>query len=175
MARQRRYTSFKRCPDGLCSHTAPSLFKGAFPTEGPPANHLNPDVKESGQRRTGRLTRAQVWLFAAGYAVLALGSAGSVWIYRHAVQDDLADAVMANTYNTKKYQDQLERYGGKANILATDIQGWFDGLWHGRHLAYTVAVLTLAAALVCFYIALFLPDFPPLDDSPIKGRDAPGG
>ncbi len=174
MGRKRRYTSFKRCPVGLCSQTDPSFFKGAFRTEGPPANHLNPNAKEPGQQRTGRLTRAQVWLFAAGYAVLALGSAGSVWIYRHAVQDDLADAVMANTYNTKKYQDQLERYGGKANILATDIQGWFDGLWHGRHLAYTVAVLTLAAALVCFYIALFLPDFPPLDDSPVRGGDAPG-
>jgi|SRR5208283_549675 len=134
---------------------------------------MSQETKESGRPPRQRLTRAQVWLFAAGYAVLALGSAGSVWIYRHAVQDDLADSIMASTYNTKKYQDQLERYGGKANILATDIQQWFEGLWHGRNLAYTVAALALGASLICFYVALFLPDFPPPGDGEGEGGDSP--
>jgi len=128
--------------------------------------------QDSGRGGGRRLTRAQVWLFAVGYAVLISGSAGSVWVYRNAASDDLGDALMASAYNTKKVQDELERYGGKANVLATDIQQWFTGLWHGRHLAYTLAVLTVAASLATFYVALFLPDFPPPDGD--GGPKAPG-
>jgi len=85
----------------------------------------------------------------------------------------VGDAVIVSAYDTKKYQDQLERYGGKANILATEMQEWFVGLWHGRHLAYTLAVLTFAVALACFYVALFLPDLPPFGEDPDRGPDAP--
>lgn len=139
-----------------------------------PFIQLSTNSQETGQERRQRLARAQAWLFALGYLVLITGSAVSVWVYRNAVQDDLGDAIAASTYNTKKYQDQLERYGGKANILATEIQQWFAGLWHGRHLAYTLAVLTLVVALISFYIAVFLPDFPPPHDDPAKSGDGPG-
>ena len=116
-----------------------------------------------------RLARWQIRLYALGFGVLAAGSAASVWVYRHASRDELADALTAAAYNTKKAQDELERYGGKANILATDLEQWFAGLWHGRHLAYTLAALTLAAALAIFYTALFLPDLPPLGEKTPEG------
>ena len=132
---------------------------------------MSPDARGIGRKDKQRLTRAQVWFYLAGYVVLAAGSAGSVWAYRRAVWDEVGDAVIASTYNTKKYQDQMERIGGKANILATDVQQWFAGLWHGRHLAYTLAVLTFAIALMCFYIAHFLPDLPPFDDGRTETRD----
>ena len=37
-------------------------------------------------------------------------------------------------------------YGGQANLVASDITDWITGLWHGRTLAYTLAVLTLLLA-----------------------------
>jgi len=141
--------------------------------EYPPCASMSQDVQKLDRKAKQRLTRAQVWLYLTGYLVLVSGSLGSVWAYRRAAQDDVGDAIIASAYDTKKYQDQLERYGGKANILATEIQQWFVGLWHGRHLAYTLALLTLFAALACFYAALFLPDLPPFDEDPATGRGGP--
>jgi hypothetical protein len=122
-----------------------------------------------------RLTRAQVRLYAAGYAVLAAGSACSYWAYRVAVSDELGDALMAQARDTKGYQGQMEYLGGKANVLGNDITSWFVGLWHGRNLAYTLAVLTLAAALICFYVAFALPDLPTFDDETPAGADSGKG
>jgi len=120
-----------------------------------------------------RLTRAQVWLYVAGYAVLAGGTAASAWAYRRAAKLDADNPLVPGLNDTKKSQYQLELYGGKANVLATDIQQWFTGLWHGRHLAYTLAVLTFAAAIACFFIAFFLPDFPPPDKGVAGGGTQP--
>jgi hypothetical protein len=121
-----------------------------------------------------RLTRGQIRLYAAGYAVLAAGSACSYWAYRVAVADELGESLMAQARDTKAYQRQMEYLGGKANVLGSDITSWFVGLWHGRNLAYTLAVLTLAVALVCFYTAFALPDLPPFGDDLPEGSDGTG-
>jgi len=47
--------------------------------------------------------------------------------------------------NTKKYLRDLELYGGKANVLATEFMGWWNDRWQGRNLATTVACLTVLA------------------------------
>ena len=54
---------------------------------------------------------------------------------------------------SKKYLHDLELYGGKANILFTEFRDWFAGLWYGRNLAYTVAVLTVITVGVVRFIA----------------------
>jgi|CZKI01.1.fsa_nt_gi hypothetical protein len=131
---------------------------------------MSQDVHGIDRKGKQSLTRSQIWLYVMGYVVLVAGSVGSVWVYRRAAQSDANDAIIPGVYDTKKYQDQLERYGGKANILATEIREWFAGLWHGRHLAYTLAVLAFLIAFMFFYIALFLPDFPPAEDERAEGR-----
>lgn len=121
------------------------------------------------------LTRAQVRLYAAGYVVLAAGSACSFWAHRVAVNDEMADALSAQARDTKGYQGQMEYIGGKANVLGSEISGWFASLWHGRNLAYTLAVLTIVVALMCFYIAFALPDLPPFgDETPREKGDGAG-
>ena len=56
---------------------------------------------------------------------------------------------------TKQYLHDLELYGGKANVLAAEFRDWFAGLWYGKQLAFTIAVLTvLVAACVRFAFAL---------------------
>jgi hypothetical protein len=44
---------------------------------------------------------------------------------------------------TKQYLHDLELYGGKANVLAAEFREWFAGLWYGKNLAFTIAVITV--------------------------------
>lgn len=74
--------------------------------------------------------------------------------------------------NSKKYLRELEVYGGKANVLATQFRLWFDGLWHGRSLAFTVAVISVFLALAYRFFATPLP--PAADGDGARERDGPG-
>jgi len=128
--------------------------------------------KEPGDEGPG-LTRIQVRIYALGYAILALGCGGSFWAYKVAVSDELGDSLMAQARDTKGYQGQMELLGGKANVLGNDLQDWFIGLWHGRNLAYTLAVITIVLALACFYVAFALPDLPTFGEEGNNRPDAP--
>lgn len=119
------------------------------------------------------LTRAQVRLYVAGYAVLVMGASGSVWAYRVAVVDEMRDALVDQAHATKDYRGRMEYIGGKANVLGSEMQEWFVSLWHGRNLAYTLGVLTIVTALVCFFLAFALPDLPPFGEDPAKDPGRP--
>ena len=80
--------------------------------------------------------------------VLIVGLGGSIVIYLNAEPASL-NPLGYDPLTTKKYLREMELYGGTLNVLATQIRQWFGGLWHGRALAYTVAVL--AAALASFF------------------------
>ena len=54
---------------------------------------------------------------------------------------------------SKKCRHDLELYGGKAAALADDINRWFDGLWHSRNLAFTVAAFSALTAFGFFVAA----------------------
>jgi hypothetical protein len=132
-------------------------------------------------RDPNTLLRTQLWLHRAGWVVLVGGLSASVWAFRKALADERVAAAtreaLAGMQNTKRYEYQLEVYGGKANVAATELQQWFEGLWQGRQLAYTLAILAVGTALACFSIAELLPrlpPFPPGDNSPIKHRDREG-
>ena len=58
--------------------------------------------------------------------------------------------------DSKAYQRELERFGGKANVLAVEFTRWFESLWQGRRLAFTVAFLGIAASLALFLIGRLL-------------------
>jgi hypothetical protein len=130
---------------------------------------MSQTAQASGAKGQQALTRAQIWLYVAGYVILVAGSVASAMVYRGAAARDANDAIISGLSDTKRNEYRLEMYGGKANVLATEIHEWFAGLWHGRHLAYTLAVLAFAAALICFLIAFFLPDLPAFDDT-AEGR-----
>jgi len=61
------------------------------------------------------------------------------------------------TDNSKIYRHNLELYGGKAAVIADDFRLWFEGLWHGKSLAFTVAIITIFVSLVVFLVANHLP------------------
>ncbi len=68
---------------------------------------------------------------------------------------------MGEPEDSKQYLRQMEEYGGKANLLASELRKWFDSLWHGRRLAATVTCLTFLFLL--FYLVGSTPLPPSLD------------
>jgi hypothetical protein len=79
-------------------------------------------------------------------AILLAGwtAAAVIWATATPVEDD---PDVADVFQSRTYRRQLERIGGKGALLAADLDDWFAGLWHGRRLGTTTAVLTAAIAL----------------------------
>jgi hypothetical protein len=98
-----------------------------------------------------------------GILILVAGLLAAVVIDRRAaLGDESPDAIMPG--NTKRYEYDLERMGGKSNVAAADFREWFGSLWHGRRLAHTLAILSIGGCLVCFLAAHVL-TYPPPPDS----------
>ena len=79
-----------------------------------------------------------------GILLVCLGSALAVYFTAaEPAPDPLGDPLQTS----KVYLRNMEMYGGAANVVATELREGFLRLWHGRALAGTLAVLTLAAVL----------------------------
>src|SRR6266567_8115055 len=76
------------------------------------------------------------------YAILILGICSAVFIYATASPPP-EHPLGYDPFASKKYVRDLELYGGKINILAVEFRQWFDSLWGGKNLAYTIALLTV--------------------------------
>jgi hypothetical protein len=96
-------------------------------------------------------------------AILILGFAAAVVIYLTA-QPPPENPLGYDPMDTKRYLHDMEVYGGKANVLAAQFRDWFDSLWHGKSLAFTVAVLTMMAAFTFKFFATPLPPDPAATD-----------
>jgi len=99
----------------------------------------------------------------AGTVILVVGLVIAAVIHL-TVADDSSAAVNQELTHTRQYVYQLERFGGKAAVLAAEFNQWFASLWHGKQLAITVALLSVAVALGCFLIAHVISDDTPSDD-----------
>jgi hypothetical protein len=100
-------------------------------------------------------------------AILAVGFASAIIIYLTAGAAP-ENPLGYEPLETKKYVHDLELYGGKANVLAAEFREWFAGLWYGRNLAYTVAVITV---LIVFVIRFLTTPLPPAS----LGKEENGG
>jgi hypothetical protein len=110
---------------------------------------------------TVKLSHKEMRLHLVSAAILLIGLGSAVAIFLAA--DEAPEAEQgyevagkfiypAMNERSKRYQHDLEMYGGKAAVLADDFNRWFDGLWRGRALAFTVAVLSALTA-IGFFIA----------------------
>ena len=93
----------------------------------------------SAAAREARLRRVTAVILAVG-----LATAVALFFRPGAVADN---PLGYDPLETKSFRHDLELYGGEANVLAAEFREWFAGLWHGRNLAYTVAVLTILLVL----------------------------
>lgn len=71
--------------------------------------------------------------------------------------------------DSKQYLREMELYGGKANLLASEFRHWVESLFRGRRLAATVAFLTLVVVL--FYLVASTPLPPRAGPGPPAGPD----
>jgi hypothetical protein len=90
------------------------------------------------------LTRRD-YLISGAILVVALAAAAVIYLEAGSAPDEIPWEL---TDESKRYRRSLEMYGGKANVLAVEIMDWFNGLWHGTNLAFSVAFLGAAVALV---------------------------
>ena len=73
--------------------------------------------------------------------ILLIGWGTSVYIYIAA--DNNINTSFADFENSKRFANSVERMGGKMAIVGYNLSKWFNGLWHGETLAYTVAIITV--------------------------------
>ena len=98
---------------------------------------------------------------AAGVLVAGLSISAVVFVIAPAeTEDEKGGLHVIDASNSKQYQRDLQRIGGKAAVVAAEFNEWFETLWHGRRLAGTLAAISVAASLLCFLAA----KLPPLDD-----------
>lgn len=88
--------------------------------------------------------------------IVLVGFASAILIY--IVNATAKNASGYNPEDSKQYLRTMELYGGKANVLAAEFRIWFDGLWHGKSLAFTVAVLAVLLALAYRIMATPMPE-----------------
>ena len=93
---------------------------------------------------------ARIRQITAGLLAMGLGSAGAIYLLN---APSGPNPLGYEPEDTKRYLRDLELYGGKVNVLATEFTKWWDGLWHGRNLAFTVAWLTLILAFGFWFMA----------------------
>ena len=113
------------------------------------------EAKARRRRMTERLDPAAARrsrLRRVATAILALGLGTSVVVYFVAGPDS-DNPLGYDPMQTKTYLHDLELYGGKANVLAAEFREWFTGLWAGRNLAFTIAVLTVLVVLAIRFVA----------------------
>ena len=124
------------------------------------------ESSDPGAARRKRLRRIATAILAAGWAT-------AVVVYVVAGPDS-DNPLGYDPMQTKTYLHDLELYGGKANVLAAQFREWFTGLWLGRSLAYTIAVLTVLVVLAIRYVAA-APGFDPWDEEGGESGSAPPG
>ncbi len=109
---------------------------------GPGANRSREDPSAAASTRTWAIT-AGILVVGWGIAIVVYATATPV------VTDDMVD----DWEHSRRYLLQLERIGGKAAVLGSEMNAWIAGLWQGQALAYTIAFLTAAVALGYFFLA----------------------
>lgn len=110
-------------------------------------------------------------LYIISVAILLVGLSSAVYLYLAAMNGSNADSgyevvggfIYPADGNSRKYTHDLQLYGGKAALLADDFMRWFDGLWHGKSLAFTVAVITIFLSFSFFLVARLVPPRPESD------------
>lgn len=86
------------------------------------------------------------------WALLAAGLGAALVIYL-TVPPAVVDPLLGDPFANKKYLREMRVMGGQGNVVAAEFNDWFAGLWHGRALAGTLAVLTVGTVLVFRFVA----------------------
>ena len=95
-----------------------------------------------------------------GILVVGLTAALAIYVF---APDPNSNPLGYDPLTNKKYLRDLRVIGGRANVMTAEFLQWFEGLWQGQSLAYTVAVLTLLSAGIFWFFATLPPPEEPSD------------
>lgn len=117
------------------------------------------------------MTLSSIWHDARrrsiAIAILVVGFGSALLIFVTASPNP-ANPFGNEPEDSKQYLREMEVYGGKANVLASELRQWFESLWHGKRLAITVGFLTLV--LLLFYLVASTPLPPTVGRTPERER-----
>lgn len=97
-----------------------------------------------------------------GVCVLVAGLVTALLIYRSADDTDNegqvyefvgGEAYVTSVRETKAYRHELERFGGRASLLADDFKHWLASLWGAKGVAGLVAAAAILLTRVFFCAA----------------------
>ena len=97
--------------------------------------------------------QTRLYLVSAIIAVSGLGAAIAIYLTAEDKVDTGLGYEVLTPENSKMYLHNLELYGGKANVIASEMRVWFEGLWHGKTFAYTIICIALVISLSIFFVA----------------------
>ncbi len=99
----------------------------------------------------------RLYVISAIIMIVGLGSSVAIYVAADREQEEgqQYEIIGGKIYpggneRSKAYRHNLEVFGGKAAVLADDFNRWFEGLWQGTTLAFTVATLSVLTALGFF-------------------------
>ena len=121
---------------------------------------------QDGQDPQDQHSPLQIRLYVASAVILVVGLIAAVIIYVTAPARDSAELIYGVT-NNQQYLLELQRIGGTAEVAMAAFHQWFDSLWHGKPLAYTVAFVCVVLAGACILAArsrFFEPAYEETDD-----------
>jgi len=126
------------------------------------------------EHQTGTDPELQARLRSIGLFILVAGALAAALVYLAAAPDGAAASARYELVNGVAYPVasgdnkldtfQAEQLGGTANVVASEFREWLGSLWHGRKLAYTLAVLAFGGSLPCFLLAHRLAQLAPPDE-----------
>jgi hypothetical protein len=107
-----------------------------------------------------KTTNKESFLKIISTIILLVGLWSAIIIYLTADNDtdNLAsyEAVNGELYPSlpsRKYEHDLEQFGGKSAVLTNDFKIWFFDLWHGESLAVAIAIITIITSGGVFLVA----------------------
>lgn len=106
-------------------------------------------IKSARSRRAWPL---HLRFYLAGWLVLFCGLLSAALIYYFAAQHP-DPALGYGMDDGKQYDFQVERLGGKATLFAVQFNQWLVSLWQGTQLAFTIALLAILLAMLCFFVS----------------------
>jgi hypothetical protein len=110
------------------------------------------------------------WLRWLAYVIFTLGIFSAVYLYVTASPPP-HHPLGYDPFASKKYVHELELYGGKITILAVEFRQWFERLWQGQYLSYTIACITVMLASLLWFLGSHATSN--LDDTHAENHHAP--
>lgn len=105
-----------------------------------------------------------------GVVVLVLGLLAAVAIYIAASTSPVSGST-PDFSGDRRFNLEMERIGGKSSVYVAAFDRWLASLWHGTTLAFTVGVLSVVVALVCFWLSNLM-SYAATDDTLPPTQDA---